>query len=93
LDVEKLQEVTHQENNLSEVIPEFKVKPKMTLDELKEEHYKDSKKLANSIIKPVSKMPVPGMSVPVPGGVPGGLPTGMPGGVPGGLPTGLPSGV
>ena len=61
----------------------------MTLEELKNEHYKDSKKLANSIIKPVSKMPVPGMSVPVPGG----LPTGMPGGVPGGLPTGLPSGL
>ena len=56
----------------------------MTLDELKEEHYKDSKKLANSIIKPVSKMPVPGMSVPtnLPGGLPGGLPSGLPGGLP-----------
>ena len=41
------------------------------------------------ISKPVSKMPVPGMSVPVPGG----LPTGIPGGIPGGLPTGLPSGL
>ena len=93
LDVEKLQEVTHQENNLSEVIPEFKVKPKMTLEELKNEHYKDSKKLANSIIKPVSKMPIPGMSVPVPGGLPSGTPAGLPGGLPSGLPTGLPGGI
>ena len=61
----------------------------MTLEELKNEHYKDSKKLANSIIKPVSKMPVPGMSVStnLPGGLPGGLPSGLPGGLPGGLPS------
>ena len=84
LDIEKLQEVIFQENNLAEVIPEFKVKSKMTLQELREEHEKDGKKLAASVIRPSTKIPVPGMSVPtnLPGGLPGGLPSGLPGGLP-----------
>ena len=84
LDIEKLQDVIFQENNLAEVIPEFKVKSKMTLQELREEHEKDGKKLAASVIRPSTKIPVPGMSVPtnLPGGLPGGLPSGLPGGLP-----------
>ena len=56
----------------------------MTLQELREEHEKDGKKLVASVIRPSTKIPVPGMSVPtnLPGGLPGGLPSGLPGGLP-----------
>ena len=93
LDAVKLQEFIFQENNLSELIPEFAVPKVKTLSELAEELESEKKtildhnKQTNQFVNKHNPTPTPGTQ-PFGGAPMGNLPP-LPGGIPG-LPVGLP---
>lgn len=89
IDAEKLQNWIFQENNLVELIPQFKERTVKTLQELKEEHYQ-----TKGIVSAVTRRPsAPGITPPnnMPGlNMPSGVPNNMPSGVPNNMPSGIP---